>query len=99
MTDKLSDGTLARVAEFLTLTTLLDGASPELYVRVNALSFHLCMELPAGLWRAVIHATTSELGVAACYAAIDAIRDHQGLDGQFTATDFFWAAPNINKPK
>lgn len=64
------------------------------FMRANQLGFHLAMELPISLWRALIHGA-NRADVAGRYAAVDVIRDALGSDGQFTGADYFWAAPGI----
>ena len=93
----LSPDTIARIAEFLSLTAMLTpDAPPQIYVQTNQLAFHLAMELPIGLFRSIIHGAAAKQ-VSGRYAAVDAVRDVQGISGQFTADDFFWAKPNIGK--
>jgi hypothetical protein len=64
------------------------------FIRANELGFHLAMELPISLWRAVIH-SANRGDVPGRYAAVDIVRGALGSDGEFTAQDYFWAAPGI----
>jgi hypothetical protein len=93
---KLSDETMARIAEFLARCPhLMPQSGPQDYATVNMLALRLGMELPADLLGPVLKGGAATQ-VYEIWAAIDAIRAAQGLD-PFKIGDGFWAAPGIRR--